>query len=544
MAGMRLRGELLSEDDLWYCLNRLRDYEIFVDESGLSVAKVCKQQIDILNNLSDEQWGHLSASDIDYLIQGQHDLESFQEYLAGNLPSVTVPTPPEDFARFYVFAYDVHGEEGNWPLLVVVDNGKGAWEVRDAQSSVARIQFKFVADDGTESILETTNFSTNHFLNVERDLYFIPPASGRLYWRYHDFGLATSNSTVRGDGEWAGGMAITYGFNEADYNAVFGNGPPPYVPVEELGDMDWSLDAYFARKEREHREAGVYLDNLTATEALREKMSSRLYPEDFFYDWRTDETGYRISELDPAFAPQWALDGQALLKKTFKLSEYYTVMNNLSSRVESYRGYKWRDITHGQIISMSAPPPEAPQSAHDRYNEWLTSDTKRRERFKARRAEIAAKRAGTVTETSWEWEKRLNDELAAAKLADDQAEVTRLKAELAAGYGGQQATPPAQGQQNPVQGNQVVQEAPGEEEAIYPQVRGFMRKLKKALERENLFQQTAFDQLKQSIVDNDMPLAYQKLDAYEAQGGRRVDRAVKRLRKVLKLISAKNALSS
>ena len=405
----RVRGELPTDDDIWYCLSNFRDYEIFADQSALSVFKVCQQQIAILNKLSDEEWGLLSQWDREYLLQGQHDLESFQDYLEGQLPRFEIPAFPADFASFYVFNYDFdYQSEGEWPLLLVVDNGKGAWDVEDAQYSDARdnIQFKFVANDGTESLLINTRFA-GPFYGIEKDSYHIPPTSGNLYWRYHDFALARDDDTLRGDGEWAGGLAITHGYDATDdIRLIRKMSAPPYLPIEQLGDMNWDLDNYETRAEVWYRERVKYLDNLKKTEALREKMASKLYPEDFYFAWRNSERGRRISELDPDFAPQWALDGQALLKETFTLSNYYTVMENLANRNESYRGYTWRSIAmHSNIISMSTPHPDAPQSVHDRYNEWFASRAKLKKRFEERRAEIAAKRAGTVEETSWEWGK-------------------------------------------------------------------------------------------------------------------------------------------
>ncbi len=525
----RLRGNLLPDGHYQSLLSRWRSYEQYGDNDFLADMESYKQRLAFLDTLTDDQWSYLSAADIaDFTdpVVG-YELEGFKDLVGWYAPLVDVPAPAADFAKFYVFKYA--SARIGWPILIVVDNNKGAWDVVDQQSSFAKLQYKFVADDGTETILRTTDFGTNAFYNMERDLFFIPPKSGRLYYRYHDFCVA-SNSDVRKDGDWAGGIAITHGYlsSEASTIAAGNISSATPIPIASLGDPAWDIDAYFLQSEREYQEM-VRRTSILANEInpLRKKMGAELYPEDFYTETLThrNQTGYY---LDPDHAPQWALDGQKRLKEFFSNYEIATVMNGIRKAAEKNRGYTWGDIA--QLSLLSAPKPESSQQWRDRYNEWLASEAKRKERLKKRRAEIVAKRAGTVEETSWEWEKRLNDALVAAKLAGDQAEITRLEAEIAAGY-----SPVATNQQQQVaQGSDTLVDNTPQGEEIYSQVKVLVNKLKKALEQENLFHKADFNQFRQSIKDNNMLQAFKKLNDYQAAGGKRVDRAVKRLRNKLK----------
>ena len=294
--------------------------------------------------------------------------------------------------------------------------------------------------------MRTTEFGTNGYWNIERDLFYIPPKSGHLWYRYVDFCVA-SNSDVRRDGDWAGGIAITHGYiinaNRDDAQEIMlGNNPSPTIPMGAMGNPDWDIDAHFIQAEREYEEMQRRLPILiNEINPLRKKMGATLYPEDFYTEALTnrDQSSHM---LDPAHAPQWALDGQARLLEFFGKVDFVGVMYGIRGDVESKRGYKLSTIM--QMRSLSAPTKDSSQQWIDSYNKWLVSEAERKERVKKRRAEIVEKRAGRIEETSWEWEKRLNDQLASAKLAGNQAEITRLETEIAAGY-----TPVATNQQQP-----------------------------------------------------------------------------------------------
>ena len=66
--------------------------------------------------------------------------------------------------------------------------------------------------------------------------------------------------------------------------------------------------------------------------------------------------------------------------------------------------------------------------------------------------------------------------------------------------------------------------------SIYGQVKKLLRKLKKALKKEQLFRQGEFKRLVGLIKSNDIELAQRVLDDYELKGGRKVDKAVRGLR--------------
>ena len=556
----RLRGSALPEGYYEMILETYRAYEQQGDSYWLTDLENYKQRLAFLDTLTDEQWGYLGPQEVADFTDPSYgyDPEGFKELVGAYIPMVDVPTPVADFAKFYVFPNLV--KNNTWPILLVVDNEKGAWEVEDQQGSYAELQLKFVADDGTETLLRATEFGTNMYWNIERNLFYIPPKSGRLWYRYRDFAV-TSNSDINKDGDWAGGIAITHGYvvngGRDDANEIkLGNNPSPIIPMSAMGNPDWDINAHFIQAEREYEEASRRLPILrNEINPLREKMGAALYPEDFYSETLTNKD-QESHKLDPAHVPQWALDGQARLLEFFGKSDFVTVMYGIRSAVESKHGYGMAEIA--QTSKWSAPTDESSQQYVDHYNKWLASETERKARLAKRRAEIAAKRAGTVEETSWEWEKRLNDELVAAKMANDQTEVARLEAELAAGYSPvatnqqqpqnqQQGTPPAQNQQGQqVQGGQGVQgtDAPQEGTSVYVQVRGLVNKLRKALKKESLFDKADFTQLEKSIKDNNMPQVFAKLDGYEKQGGKKVNRAVKRLRKMLKSVLAVESLNS
>ena len=529
-----LRGGPLLEDYYQVLLSFYRDYEQTGEAWRIDHINYYKEALAFLNSLTDEQWGHLTDEDIEIFTdpsQG-YDLESFKQVVGLYVPLIDVPTPIADFAKFYVFPNFFN--DTTWPILLIVDNDKGGWEVQDEQYSHAKLQLKFVADDGTETILRDTEFGTNGYYNIERDMLYIPPKSGRLWYRYVDFCVA-ANSDVRRDGDWAGGIAITHGYiingGRDDAKEIYiGNNPSPTIPMEAMGVADWDIDAYFVQKEREYQEDQIRFQKLVdEINPLRRKMGAQLYPEDFYTEGLTnrDQSSHM---LDPAHAPQWAIDGQAALKKFFSgPGEFTTVMYGVRNDVEANRGYKLSTLM--QMRSMSAPKPEHEQKWHDLYDEWLASEVERKARVAKRRAEIVEKRAGRIEETSFEWEMRLNSALAAAKRADNRAEIDRLKAEIAAGYtpvatnqqqpqNQQQGTPPAQNQQQggqQVQGGQVVQETP-QEKSAYTKSKAFINRLKKALKSENLFQAGEFGKLEQAIKDGDMAQAFAKLDGYKKTG--------------------------
>ena len=357
----------------------------------------------------------------------------------------------------------------------MTDNNRGAWDVWDEQSSRAKLQFKFVADDGTETLLQSTEFGTSAYSNIEKDLFYIPPKAGTLWYRYVDFCVA-ANSDIRKDGDWAGGIAITHGYiisgSKDDAQEIArGNNPSPSVPMAAMGNSNWDIDTHFAELELQREADRIRFQRLAnEINPLRKKMGAELYPEDFYSETLTNRQ-HRNYFLDPNHAPQWALDGEATLKAFFTEYEIATVMTGILSAVEKRRGYRQGDLS--QTRQLSAPGADSSQQRVDEYNKWLDSETKRKNILAKRRAEIAAKRAETVEETSWEWEQRLNEELAAAKLLGDQAEIERLEAEIAAGYSFV-ATQPAQqpqeqqGQQSQqnqqqkqqVQGSQTIEDTP------------------------------------------------------------------------------------
>ncbi len=503
-AEFTLRGGPLSEDYYQDLLSLYRSHEQTGDDSYLDYLANYKAQLAFLSSLTAEQWGYLTSEDIRIFTNpGQGtDLENFKVMLGAYVPMIGVPTPVTGFASFHVFA---NSFEQTWPILVVVDNNQGAWDVEDEQRSYAKLQFKFVANDGTETILRTTEFGTSEYHNIERDMFYIPPQSGHLYYRYADFCVA-SNSNVRKDGDWSGGIAITHGHPVGNAELISrGQNPSPSIPMANFGNASWDMDAHFAKKEREYQAQSVRIDRLiNEINPLRNRMYAELYPEDFNL-----LTGQKTYELDPNFAPQWALDAQATLKIFFG-GDYVSVMYGARQRIEMERGYS---RSAGATLS---------QQVID-Y-----------------RAEIANKRAGLVEETSWEWEKRLNDELASAKAAGNQAEIDRLETALAAGYSSvstnEQET---QQQDQQVQGGQSVEvEEDSSEDSIYTQSSAFIVRLKKALKREGLFDKNEFKQLEKAIKDENMPRAFAKLNDYRDRGGQKVKKAVKNLRKLLKFLQA------
>ena len=64
--------------------------------------------------------------------------------------------------------------------------------------------------------------------------------------------------------------------------------------------------------------------------------------------------------------------------------------------------------------------------------------------------------------------------------------------------------------------------------SIYGQVKKLLRKLKKALKKEQLFRQGEFKRLISLIKSNDIELAQRVLEDYESKGGQKVDKAVKK----------------
>ena len=75
--------------------------------------------------------------------------------------------------------------------------------------------------------------------------------------------------------------------------------------------------------------------------------------------------------------------------------------------------------------------------------------------------------------------------------------------------------------------------------SLYKQARGQIRKLKKALKSERLFNKAGFSRLIRLIKSNDISLVMQILDAYQLKGGAAVDKEVKNLRNRLRTLSKK-----
>ena len=73
-------------------------------------------------------------------------------------------------------------------------------------------------------------------------------------------------------------------------------------------------------------------------------------------------------------------------------------------------------------------------------------------------------------------------------------------------------------------------------ESLYRQVKGPVRKLEKALKKENLFVKSDFNRVKRFIKSNDIGLALKIIRDYEVKGGQDVIKAAKRLRKRLKAL--------
>ena len=246
-----LRGEALPEEHYEILLEFHRTWEQYGDSFWLDELENYKKRLAFLDTLTDEQWDYLGPLEVaDFTDPNMgYELEGFKELVGAYIPMVNVPAPVADFASFYVFA---NLFENTWPILLVADNGKGGWDVQDKQGLFAELQFKFVADDGMETVLKTTDFGTGMYANIERDMFFIPPQSGRLWYRYVNFCVVENGDLCR-DGDWAGNIPIThghliYGSRNDAVEISAGNNPVPTVPMAYMGDPNWDIEAYFSRE--------------------------------------------------------------------------------------------------------------------------------------------------------------------------------------------------------------------------------------------------------------------------------------------------------
>ena len=78
-------------------------------------------------------------------------------------------------------------------------------------------------------------------------------------------------------------------------------------------------------------------------------------------------------------------------------------------------------------------------------------------------------------------------------------------------------------------------------ESLSGQVKGLMKKLKKALKKEGLFKRSDFDRLDRFIKGENVNLALQIIEGYELKGGRHVDKAAKQLKKRLEALTSQNS---
>ncbi len=464
-ADFVLRGASLSDAYYQVLSDMHYSHQQSGDASVLNHINAYKAQLAYLNSLTDAQWDQIPAHErVNFSDPGvgYNGLDDFKDQVGIYVSEAQVPV--EGFARFYVFANPMGN--ATWPILAVVDGNLGAWDE-------GSIEFKFVAGDGTESLLRETDFGTNAFFHIERGLYYIPPVSGHLYYRYQN-------------GDWAGGIAITHGHPEADAGLISdGDNPAASIPMQNLGDANWDVDAHFLQKERQQQQENTRAQRLSSEiNPLRDKMSAQLYPEDFHL-----LMGKKTYELHPQHAPQWALDAQQTLK-TFFGDAYGTVMVGIRNAVFKKHGSP--NIV--QTSQWPAPTPESPQWHHDAYNEWRAAEDLRIAQVEKRRAEIAAERAGTTVNQQ-------------------------------------------------VQGGQTVGDTQNQL-STYDKSKAFINKLKKALKSEKLFSAKEFGSLEQAIKKGNMPLVFAKLKDYQSRGGAKVKKAVKRLRKMLKSIQALESLSS
>ena len=249
----QVRGRALPDGTYQELLVRWRQYESFGDDGYfLAELEAFKQQLAFLDGLTDEQWGYIEAEGVHYFtgFPTSYDLETFKSLVGMYAPLIGVPTPPDDLANFYAFRLDSH----SWPVLVLkyTENGSSFLNTtRDEQYNSLALEFKLEADDGTTTILRKTEFGTSAFYNQEDELFYIPPKSGRLWWRITNFSIA-SNSDVRRNGEWTGGITISNGYAMSDTAVVVGEESEPYIPMQRLGNPDWDIEEHFRRYDAEY----------------------------------------------------------------------------------------------------------------------------------------------------------------------------------------------------------------------------------------------------------------------------------------------------
>ena len=126
----RLRGGALPEEYYEMILETYRTYEQHGDSFWGTELENYKKRLAFLDTLTDEQWSYLGPAEVaDFTNPGQgYDLEGFKDLVSWYVPMVDVPTPVANFANFYVFPNMVGN--GTWPILLIVDNNKGAWELK------------------------------------------------------------------------------------------------------------------------------------------------------------------------------------------------------------------------------------------------------------------------------------------------------------------------------------------------------------------------------------------------------------------------------
>ena len=234
----QLRGQPLPDEYSLILLELWRVQEQHSDSYLLDYLNLYKKQIDYLNGLTDYQWSYLGTDEIDSFTDpgtGYYDLDDFKSQVGLYVPSMNVPEPNLDIAQYFVFLFD----ENKWPQLVIVDNGAIMNRPVDAQSNLAKIRWKYVTDND-ELILPKLDYGHNGFYNLEYDILYIPPKTGRLYWQFYDYSIV-ANSDVRADSPWVGGIEITACYTRlAEINLAINDLLDPYLAIDKCGNANWT----------------------------------------------------------------------------------------------------------------------------------------------------------------------------------------------------------------------------------------------------------------------------------------------------------------
>ena len=197
-----------------------------------------KKQLDFLNGLTDKQWAYLKERDIKDFSDPSNSYNNFEDFKSQvglYVPLADVPKPGKDIAKYLVFRF----ESNKWPQLVIVENDDKITKQSDAKDNAVKLRWKYVTNN-KELILPRLDYGHNGFFNLEYDILYIPPKTGKLYWQFYDFYI-TSQTDVKADSKWVGGIEIRNCYtNYKDIVLAIDGTISPSLSMDQCGDANWT----------------------------------------------------------------------------------------------------------------------------------------------------------------------------------------------------------------------------------------------------------------------------------------------------------------